>query len=1000
MKYVITILLIISGYLAHAEATTKAWGCNILKTWSAPHWYPHNQGFSITTEGKIDNLIINLQAAQRSMVMQRLIITDNVRNYRFSGNISYETHGGNLTISAELRDANDKILKSETLASFSGQAAGKIFSREFEIIAGSKYLCLYINQKSSNDSATKAILSTLCLQRFSDIPATGIELEEIAPTGEHGVIKHNAPSALEYKIYNPLSYEIYAKIDLKLTDFYGAVAGTINTSIPLKPQFSNVGSIDLPILSKIGFYRIAGSIKCNNFDSVSIDTAITSIPEPKNKVDPFFGINGIIMSPGMGNVVRSINIGTVGLSIVWADLEKQKGCFDFSNISKSCDVYNSLGLEVIGQIFTSPVVGRSPAWIMKQIDARKKEGLPPFEQSQYNDYAIFCEKIAAEFYGRIKKWEYVEEIDLSIARDPFTRDNYIGRIKAATPLFKKQDPTCQIEGVGVSNGDTMRVPYFQISRPLWQELHQYLDGFAFDQYESPRKFGNGEPKVLGPELSNTRKILQTALDVIKPFNKKHISIGEKGFCIVSSLPAGSPYAIDMANTFAQCLIVSKSVPELSRFLYFTCFSYPEGNADYGLWKGTLGEKKIPRPTVAAYRTVADLLSFTKFYQKPEFNKMIICYVFDKEIGGSVAAIWSLNGSKIKSCIPKNGNLKAQDLMGNEFDYSNFELSAAPVFVISTLSSGKLTDVLQQGKYSAQNLTGNIEIAGNGKLRYNIRNITNRKVTGNLKIISPELLKDLALPDFSLDPGEFESKIINLSMPQFNAINDNEFLIQAQLANHTENIKGHGRYYYISNDKNLPSIIDLKGPDNLFPVDAFANHLWKNRDDLDAKIGLSWDKDNLYFTAKVQDDVFVPANIGGNLWQSDAFQLAFDTKGNALINSLSGNMGGYDDDDVEFTFGVVNDKPVIEFLDNGKSKILSKMQCTFKRDDSSKTSYYCVHIPWKQLGIEKPHSGMLLKMSFVLFDVDEIRHNPNYWFQFTPGITGGKVPSAFAAFILK
>ncbi|MEI8246834.1 MAG: sugar-binding protein, partial [Lentisphaerota bacterium] len=877
MKYILIISVILSSYISIAEVAPKVWGRNVLTTWTTPGWYPHNQGVSCNNEGGVNNLSIKLQAAQNSMAMQRLVVTDKVLKYRFSGSASYATNGGILTISAECRDIKDKVLKSETLASFSGQAAKKEFSREFEIVADSKYLSLYINQKSSTNAASEAILSALCMQKLSDIPATGIELEEIVPTGEHGLVKYNTPLMLEYKIYNPLNCEVNARVDLSLSDFYNTNVGKITTSMKLKPQILNAGKIDLPKLSKIGFYRIAGSIKCDNFESVTLDTAITIIPEPNSKADPFFGINGIIMSPDMGKAVRSINIGAVGLSIVWADLEKQKGHYNFTNISNSCDIYNSLGLAVIGQVFTSPVIWRSPDWVMKQIDARRKDGLPPFYQSQYSEYADFCEKLADNFKGRIKNWEYIEEIDLSIARDPFTRDNYIGRIKAATTRFKKLDPGCHVDGVGVSGVDTMRAPYFQISRTLWDELHQDLDGFAFDQYESPRKFGNGEPKVLGPELSNTRKILQTAVEIIKPYNKKLAAIGEKGYCIVSSLPAGSPYAIEMANILAQCLIVTKSVPEISHFLYFTCFSYPEGNADYGLWKGLAGERKIPRPAVAGFRTVADLLSFTRFNQKPKFNEMIICYVFDKESGGSVASIWSLNGNKIKSSIPENDNFKTFNLMGNEFDATNFELSGAPVFFVSKLTSDKLTEVLQQGEYSVQNLKGNIEIFGSNKFRYNIRNITSRKITGKLKITSPEPLKNLILPDFSLDPGEVESRSINLPATEFDAINDNEILIQAQLANGTEDIKGYSRHYYISNDKAVPSIITLKGPDNLFPVDAQANGLWKNSDDLDAKIGLSWDKDNLYFTATVKDDSFFSANNVGNLWQSDAFQIAIDTK---------------------------------------------------------------------------------------------------------------------------
>jgi len=89
--------------------------------------------------------------------------------------------------------------------------------------------------------------------------------------------------------------------------------------------------------------------------------------------------------------------------------------------------------------------------------------------------------------------------------------------------------------------------------------------------------------------------------------------------------------------------------------------------------------------------------------------------------------------------------------------------------------------------------------------------------------------------------------------------------------------------------------------------------WKGPDDCSAIVYLMWDDANLYFAAKVTDDVHHHPDSGHGMYNGDCFQIAFDPLDDSLIP-------GYDGNDMEIGIGDTKAGPVIYAGVGGQSGV--------------------------------------------------------------------------------
>ena len=127
-------------------------------------------------------------------------------------------------------------------------------------------------------------------------------------------------------------------------------------------------------------------------------------------------------------MMNAAGIGYFRTGFTWADMEKERGVFDFSRWEKLIELGASNKMEVL---------------------AIMPSGVPKYAQPfprHIDEYAAACAKFAEHFKGRIKYWEVVNEpnhISFWGGLQPNPHE-YAQLLKKAYPALKKADPSAKV----------------------------------------------------------------------------------------------------------------------------------------------------------------------------------------------------------------------------------------------------------------------------------------------------------------------------------------------------------------------------------------------------------------------------------------------------------------------------------------------------------------------------------------------------------------------------
>jgi len=192
--------------------------------------------------------------------------------------------------------------------------------------------------------------------------------------------------------------------------------------------------------------------------------------------------------------------------------------------------------------------------------------------------------------------------------------------------------------------------------------------------------------------------------------------------------------------------------------------------------------------------------------------------------------------------------------------------------------------------------------------------------------------------------------------------------------------------------------DWKGIEPIVIDKNFANPVYyysskfKESKDLNVKVYLGYDEENLYIGAKVKDNIFIQREKGANIWKEDLFQFAFDIENNSYDEI------GYKKDDFEFGLALTKEGPQCycwHNVDRKKIGLRKDLEFNIKRKEN--LTIYEIKIPLKELKISK---DKIFGFNFLVADTDTgIYWNTPKFLQFYPGIGGGKLPGCFTRFIL-
>lgn len=176
-----------------------------------------------------------------------------------------------------------------------------------------------------------------------------------------------------------------------------------------------------------------------------------------------------------------------------------------------------------------------------------------------------------------------------------------------------------------------------------------------------------------------------------------------------------------------------------------------------------------------------------------------------------------------------------------------------------------------------------------------------------------------------------------------------------------------------------------------PLYSYSGN-YKESEDLNIKMYLSWDDLNFYIAAKVKDNIFRQTKEADSIWAEDMLQVAFDPRDNSYGET------GYKEDDAEYGFALTKKGPVCycwSNLDKNKTGLRTDIDVSIKK--SGDCILYEAVIPLKELNL---NPDKLFGFNFLAVDTD----TGSYWngpkfISLSPGIIGGKNPSAFKKFIL-
>lgn len=169
--------------------------------------------------------------------------------------------------------------------------------------------------------------------------------------------------------------------------------------------------------------------------------------------------------------------------------------------------------------------------------------------------------------------------------------------------------------------------------------------------------------------------------------------------------------------------------------------------------------------------------------------------------------------------------------------------------------------------------------------------------------------------------------------------------------------------------------------------------YKGQNDLQAKVALKWDEENLYFAAEVHDDVFYATDVTPvNIWQVDAFQLAMLYDPEGRIKETEKNTFE------EIAFCYLDNTPTVY----RHKTMLSKREnpstvenCEIAIVKNDNIMNYEVKFPWASLlpeDYKRPTTGTNIKFALLLNDNDGMGRKGYY--KLGDGIANGKDSSKF------
>lgn len=627
---------------------------------------------------------------------------------------------------------------------------------------------------------------------------------------------------------------------------------------------------------------------------------------------------------------------------------------------------------------------------------KDKDGKP----ADNKEIARYVGELIKAYQGKLNYVEIQNEPDLTWMDKSV---EFAHAVKAVAPTIKALKPDMKIASAAVSGGDFHR--NFTYVETVLKIAGQYLDIVSVHPYARNHYVGQDGADT-GPEHSKLyERTLQLQEVIRRNGGNQEIWYGEVGWAPDVTEDYLSVASRRNASYVPRLMTVGMTAgaKKVFYFLIENCLERQRYN--YGLWRAGR-----PLAGTVAYAVCADNLEGAKPLP-PVANADYHIFPYRHRDGHLMVALWTSNriNTKIFLPIPQEKITQVQDMFGRVISANKLDAQkrvelpiGGEMLYMHIDKSVKEETLIQWLKDSVCEIppvrfTWTLE--SDQTMLLDIENIRTQKLEGMLKLSGVDF--KVSSQPLVMEPGE--SRCYRLR--SWESVNGKT--LNAQITSNLGQADSTWRSNILSIARCTPSSLKLEAdqwPLEMTPLptmDSWEHILpsdptngWDGPQNLSVRSAISYDDKYMYLFIDVRDDIHHQNYNPGWLWRGDCVQLALDTRANAQFNS------GYDNDDFEFGFALMNDGRAMKELyittDSArKDTILESVRYEGWRKGD--VTSYRIAIPWYQLKLEGK-KDTIFGMNFTVNDNDGT--HMRFWMGLTPGIVEGKNPNIFLKFMTK
>jgi Glycosyl hydrolases family 39 len=330
--------------------------------------------------------------------------------------------------------------------------------------------------------------------------------------------------------------------------------------------------------------------------------------------------------------------------VVWANLEPQKGKWDFGTLDGAVSLAEQHGVSILMPL------GMPPPWASERPTEapafRPGSAAPP---RNMQDWETYVRTLAVRYKGRIHCWELWNEPNL---KGFYTgnAEQMVALAKAAYTILKQVDPANELVSPAPTGGDT---------GPSWLESYleagggEYADIIGYHFYVTPRA-----PEAMLPLIEKVRQVMAQNGAADKPLWDTETGwyIQDEAGDVKSSSPSWPALAPSQAQGYVARAYILSWAAGISRLYWYDWDGAAMGLTEPG--------GKVGKPAAYAYDMTEKWLVGARMVScDSNSSGTWVCHI-TRDGGYNGYIVWNANGP-MNFVVPEAWNVEKQEDLSGE-----------------------------------------------------------------------------------------------------------------------------------------------------------------------------------------------------------------------------------------------------------------------------------------------------------------------------------------------